>query len=1104
MRFFTILPIILFASFQLNAQTVSYSTSGATITQNFNSLPSSGTNVITSTPNELSGSPVNASAMGGWYLSSANGTVNGLNGGTGTGIGGGAYNFGATSSTERALGSLASNSVSPRFGVLLTNNTGTTLTSFTVNFTAEQWRNGGSNAVDSMVFSYKVGATNVNDASGFTLNSSGNLKSSITSSTAGALDGNLSANQKVVSVTISSISWADGAVLGLRWDDVNKSGNDDALAIDDWSFSATAGPVLPTVSLGLSTSTASEAAATVVTLTATSSVAVVGDQTVDIVVSGTGITAGDYTLSGPTITILNGQTSGTATFTVVDDILVEGVETATIALTNPSVGITLSAAASQTVSIADNDGDTYYSRASGLHTAAIWSLTPMGVAGTAVFNDLNNFVIQSGHTVTLNTSGVDMKNLTVDAGGKFYINNNATNRYLNVWGNVTNNGVIGSGGGNDGISFNIEGPSCTISGSGVTDLARMRKNTNANSITNLVIDQNVNLRFSGAAFYNNASAEFNVTINSGDTLYVMGSNFTDGSFAIDGTNGVSGTASTGVVNVNGALVVSNLLYAIANNGSGNTGININSGGEVLASIVNLDVASGASPFVLDVKAGGKLYVGNALNLIAGAFNPTGTVTLLSTSDVQCAIVNNFTSGYTGSVTSLTAQRYVPDAGFNQHFISSPIANTSFSDIGAVSGADNVFVTPTVSCDENALEAGSNYGNFFEWSEANVGGACILNGWKVKSAGTLDAAKGYSAYLNGNAIFDVTGVPNQGVSYATPVTRGTWATTTTLQGNSYQSGWNLVGNPFLTTVNLATKADIDNDVKIYNTTGPYQGTYSTLFAGSGAAFIAPFQGFYVRKSSNGTGSYAVTKAECAATPATFNKNGENVLKVIVSGNGFKDKTNIAFEALATKDYDNGYDAVKFVSKGGQPSIYTMIDDVKAEYNVANSITETPTMDMYFQAGADGNFELSFEDLATLPDNTKVILEDKKLATFTEIAAATKYTFAATAQDTWNRFLLHFNTVQAPVDTTTNPTAIADLKNVKPEIYSSSNKLFVRTNDTDAKSISIYNLIGQEIFTSTTSNRLFVKQMDNVHLGIVIVKVTNVQGQTFSKTILLTNQ
>ena len=113
-------------------------------------------------------------------------------------------------------------------------------------------------------------------------------------------------------------------------------------------------PTVPTVAISLSTNAASETAGTVVTITATASSAVATEQTVTVAISGTGITAADYTLSNATITIAAGQTTSTATFTVLDDATPEGPETATITLTSPSAGITLGSPASANVTIADS------------------------------------------------------------------------------------------------------------------------------------------------------------------------------------------------------------------------------------------------------------------------------------------------------------------------------------------------------------------------------------------------------------------------------------------------------------------------------------------------------------------------------------------------------------------------------------------------------------------------------------------------------------------------------------------------------------------------------------------------------------------------------
>ncbi|QIR38943.1 endonuclease/exonuclease/phosphatase [Tolypothrix sp. PCC 7910] len=128
-----------------------------------------------------------------------------------------------------------------------------------------------------------------------------------------------------------------------------------ATNVSDWpsSFTITSS-VTPSVNLSVSSNSGTEAGQTVITVTATASSAVTGDQTVDLGVSGTGITPGDYTFSSNKITILNGQTTGFVTFTVVDDALVEGNETATLTLSNPSSGITLGTA-SQNITIADND-----------------------------------------------------------------------------------------------------------------------------------------------------------------------------------------------------------------------------------------------------------------------------------------------------------------------------------------------------------------------------------------------------------------------------------------------------------------------------------------------------------------------------------------------------------------------------------------------------------------------------------------------------------------------------------------------------------------------------------------------------------------------------
>lgn len=157
-------------------------------------------------------------------------------------------------------------------------------------------------------------------------------------------------------ITLSSAYDALTSAVTFRFYGWNAEASGGTFSIDNVVINGIATAVTPTpvVNLSVSSNTGSEAAATVITVTATASQPVSGNQTVTLGVSGTGITSGDYTLTNTTITILSGGTTGTSTFTIVDDGDVEGTETAILTISNPSGGILLGTA-TQNVVITDND-----------------------------------------------------------------------------------------------------------------------------------------------------------------------------------------------------------------------------------------------------------------------------------------------------------------------------------------------------------------------------------------------------------------------------------------------------------------------------------------------------------------------------------------------------------------------------------------------------------------------------------------------------------------------------------------------------------------------------------------------------------------------------
>ncbi|MBS1510508.1 MAG: cadherin-like beta sandwich domain-containing protein [Bacteroidetes bacterium] len=209
-------PIILFCTHSFSQ--VSITATGTPLTQDFNTLATSGTtNVWTDN-----------TTLVGWY---SNRTVYIADAGTSTT--GALYSYGSTASTERALGGLSSSSTSPSFAIRLVNNSGSTLSGLALSFRGEQWRQTANS--QALTFDYQVGATSITTGT-WTTAAAFNF-TALKTGTAGALDGNAAGNFTTISGTLS-VTVNPGQEIWLRW---SKTGTTSpGLAIDDLSITANA------------------------------------------------------------------------------------------------------------------------------------------------------------------------------------------------------------------------------------------------------------------------------------------------------------------------------------------------------------------------------------------------------------------------------------------------------------------------------------------------------------------------------------------------------------------------------------------------------------------------------------------------------------------------------------------------------------------------------------------------------------------------------------------------------------------------------------------------------------------------------------------------
>lgn len=229
---------------------ISLNTIGVAVTQNFDSLATTGT----------ANTWTDGTTLAGWYsqFSATPSNPTTYRASTGTDTTGAIYSFGVAGTnavTERAFGSVASGTPGDiYYAVKLTNNTGMTITHLNISFTGEQWRQGGCTptpctpAAQTLDFQYQVaGAGTITDANtpttGWTdLNSLDFTTPSPGTSTAAAIDGNAAANRSAKSAQLA-VNVLNGQEVWLRWKDSNDANNDHGLAIDDFSVTPLGGSV---------------------------------------------------------------------------------------------------------------------------------------------------------------------------------------------------------------------------------------------------------------------------------------------------------------------------------------------------------------------------------------------------------------------------------------------------------------------------------------------------------------------------------------------------------------------------------------------------------------------------------------------------------------------------------------------------------------------------------------------------------------------------------------------------------------------------------------------------------------------------------------------
>ena len=162
---------------------------------------------------------------------------------TGSSSTGDTYSYGTAGSTDRALGALRSGSLVPLFGASFQNNAGASITDLAIGYTGEEWRLGTAGRTDRLNFEYSTNATSLTTGT-WTGVTALNFTTPNTV-TVGAKNGNAAGNFAQLSGAISGLNIANAGTFWIRFTDLDATGADDGLAVDNFNLSATLAPTAP-------------------------------------------------------------------------------------------------------------------------------------------------------------------------------------------------------------------------------------------------------------------------------------------------------------------------------------------------------------------------------------------------------------------------------------------------------------------------------------------------------------------------------------------------------------------------------------------------------------------------------------------------------------------------------------------------------------------------------------------------------------------------------------------------------------------------------------------------------------------------------------------
>ncbi|NOX46812.1 MAG: T9SS type A sorting domain-containing protein [Chlorobi bacterium] len=320
---------------------------------------------------------------------------------------------------------------------------------------------------------------------------------------------------------------------------------------------------------------------------------------------------------------------------------------------------------------------------------------------------------------------------------------------------------------------------------------------------------------------------------------------------------------------------------------------------------------------------------------------------------------------------------------------------------------------------------------------------------------------------------------------------TWTATRALTRTAagFNNGWNLVGNPYPSSIDWEaaagwTKTNVDASTYRFDPVAGnwaiWNGTTGTLGA---TQYIAAGQGFFVAVNDDGstTGSLGFANDVRVHDNTTFYKEEPaDIVKLRVSNNDFSDEAIVYFREEATTGFDSQMDAHNLSSFDmTAPDIYSTANEGMA----INVLPEVASVPMNVKVGIEaGTYTIETVSNGEFID---LYLEDIATGTITDLNTSS-YTFDyIPGMD--SRFVLHFGAL-----------GVDDIAGDLYNIYSYDRDVYVAVPENTSGTITIYDMMGKEIAKETISGSVNIITLEKS--AYYVVKVLSNENMTTEKVFI----